>query len=56
MFPVERNAWTHNLHVTLTVIPQWLAGTERDSVPAFQYHLLFEQKIHHFLVGRKFEA
>jgi hypothetical protein len=55
MFPMERNTRTNYLHIATPVIPQWLAGTERDSVPALQYHLLFKKKIHQLRIWREFE-
>jgi hypothetical protein len=56
MRPVERNAWTDDLHVSRAIMPQRLARAERDAVLAFQNHLLFEQKLRQLHVGRELET
>src|SRR5208283_390836 len=56
MFPVKGNTRTDDLHITRAVVAQWLAGAVWGSVFALQGHLLFQQKIHQFGVGREFEA
>jgi hypothetical protein len=56
MFPMEWNAWTNDLHITFTFVPQWLARTERDAMFVFQYNFLLEQKIPQLNIRGEFET
>ena len=56
MLPMEGDARADDLHVARAVVAQRLAGAERNAMLAFQLHLLLQQKIHDFRVGRELEA
>jgi hypothetical protein len=56
MFPVKWNAWTNDPHVALAIVTDRLAGTEWDTMLAFQNYLLLEQEVLQLSIGRKLEA
>src|SRR5512140_992026 len=56
VFPVKRDARTYDSHVAGAVGRQGLAGTERDAVFRLEHHLLLEEEVLQFRVGRELET